>query len=107
MTNIDLLRINATKARQESNKTNTLKGCLSYVEKKQTKQHKIYNNLINTLINNPKIYDDIYNKWVKYTDENENEDLNNLYEYMNDKEFNILSTLDFIEPEELTEDLLK
>ena len=50
MTNIDLLRINATKARQESNKTNTLKGCLSYVEKKQTKQHKIYNNLINTLI---------------------------------------------------------
>ena len=38
----EIRRNNMNIGRLKSNKTNILKGCLSYVKKKETKQHNIY-----------------------------------------------------------------
>ena len=104
----EIRRNNMNIGRLESNKTNILKGCLSYVEKKQSKQDKIYNNLIKTLIEKPKIYNDIYNKWSLYLDERYEEGKeNHIFEYLNDKEFNIIDLLEYRNPKEINEDLLR
>ena len=101
----DIRRKNINKGRLKSNQTNKLKGLITFVKNKTRKQDIYHNELIDYLIENKSIYDDIYNRWLKYTEDNDDEedkdDMNIVNRYISDKELEILATVDFVNYEGL------
>jgi len=100
-------RASIKKGRLSSNETNTLKGLISFVGRK-TKKAELKNKLINELLLNG-MYNDIYEKYMKYTDELKSDDEESdtddnddeILKYMTFQEFKLLSALNFCRPEEL------
>ena len=89
------------KAREQARETLKIKGLLSFISKK-SKKATYKNKLIDELINNG-IYNTIYNKYISYINDTEEDDKDDerIYNYLNEKELNILSLFDFVEPDEL------
>ena len=93
-------RVYMKKARDVAKVANNIRGLLSFVSDK-SKKASDQNRLIDELIKTG-MYRDIYNKYNEYLDDtNDGGDECKIFEYMKEKEFNILYLFDFCKPDEL------
>jgi hypothetical protein len=89
------------KAQDKARETNVIRGMLSFVSRK-TKKTTYKNKLIDELLSNG-IYKTIWDKYQVYLDDTEDDgdDNEKIFDYLNEKEFDIIALFDFVVPEEL------
>ena len=87
------------KAQDVAKETNNIRGLLSFVSRKN-KKSTYKNKLIEELKSNG-MYENIYNKYIKYIEDNDKDDIKILNKYLGYNEFKILELLEFVEPENL------
>ena len=89
------------KAQERAKETNLIRGMLTFVSKK-SKKATYKNKLIDELISNG-IYNTIYNKYIDYINDTGEDDKDNerIFDYLNERELNILLLLDFVKPDQL------
>ena len=99
---------NINKGRLISNKTNKIKGLNKFVIGKN-KQEKYYNELIDQLLENG-YYKKLYDIWInniievdKYEYYDDDEELEDYYKGLNDKDIEILNMFNYQDPKELND----
>jgi uncharacterized coiled-coil DUF342 family protein len=99
---------NINKGRLISNETNKIKGCISYIEKKKKKQNEYKVKLEKIISENKSIYEDIYKRYEKATEEIEEKGEGDsikeqeiYFKYLSMKEIDILTYFEMKEPDEI------